>query len=133
MPKQYKSARGRTVDMGAFVSQNENTRAIGNMNVNARGDELDSTNHPIRSRQQTVQRHYKAQVTQEVAAAPRQAAVAELKEDPVIFPDDISDNEDQAWEPLPEVAKVAEVEVKEKKPSGLAQAMARAREVKKNG
>jgi hypothetical protein len=42
--KIYKSAMGKTVDMGSLLLQNENTRAVGNMGVNARGDLLDSSN-----------------------------------------------------------------------------------------
>ena len=42
--KIYKSAMGKTVDMGSLLLRNEQTRAVGNMNVNARGDRLDSNN-----------------------------------------------------------------------------------------
>ena len=40
--KSYKSAMGKNVDMGALLAKNENTRAVGNMKVNARGDTIDS-------------------------------------------------------------------------------------------
>jgi hypothetical protein len=59
--KIYKSAMGKTVDMGSLLLQNENTRAVGNMNVNARGDLLDSTNRVIDQKNRQVQRQYKAQ------------------------------------------------------------------------
>jgi hypothetical protein len=36
----YRSARGKEVDMGKLALQNELTPAVGNMNVNARGDKL---------------------------------------------------------------------------------------------
>jgi hypothetical protein len=39
---QYRSARGKVVDMGALASKNERVRAVGNMSVNARGDTIDS-------------------------------------------------------------------------------------------
>ena len=39
---QYRSARGKVVDMGALAARNERARAVGNMNVNARGDTIDS-------------------------------------------------------------------------------------------
>ena len=42
-----RSAMGKSVDMGALVSRNEKVRAVGNMNVNARGDILDSNNKII--------------------------------------------------------------------------------------
>jgi len=40
--KNYRSAMGKTIDMGALIAKNEKVRAVGNMNVNARGDEIDS-------------------------------------------------------------------------------------------
>ena len=45
--KVYKTARGKEVDLGALLLQNENVRAVGNMNVNARGDIIDSNNNVI--------------------------------------------------------------------------------------
>jgi len=37
-----KTALGKTLDMGALISRNEKSRAVGNMKVNARGDTIDS-------------------------------------------------------------------------------------------
>lgn len=37
----YRTAQGKVVDMSALVAQNEKTRAVGNMKVNARGDTID--------------------------------------------------------------------------------------------
>ena len=45
--KIYKSAMGKPVDLGSLILENENIRAVGNMNVNARGDVLDSANQEI--------------------------------------------------------------------------------------
>ena len=42
MPKQYRTAQGKTLDMAALVAKNERTRAVGNMKVNARGYTIDS-------------------------------------------------------------------------------------------
>ena len=39
---QYRSALGKSVDMASLAQQNERVRAVGNMNVNARGDTIDS-------------------------------------------------------------------------------------------
>ena len=36
----YRTARGAQIDMLKIVNQNEMTIAVGNMNVNARGDKL---------------------------------------------------------------------------------------------
>ena len=61
--KIYKSAMGRVVDLGALMLENENTRAVGNMNVNARGDTLDNANRVIESKPKQVQKHYQRQST----------------------------------------------------------------------
>lgn len=39
---QYRSALGKAVDMSQLAAKNEHTRAVGNMNVNARGDTIDA-------------------------------------------------------------------------------------------
>ena len=66
--KLYKSAMGKTVDMGSLLLQNERVRAVGNMNVNARGDRLDSSNNVIETKNQQVQRRYNRQTN--VSAGP---------------------------------------------------------------
>lgn len=60
----YKSANGKTVDMGALRLQNEKTRAVGNMRVNARGDEVDDRNRVIRTKQEQVNKQYQKQTTE---------------------------------------------------------------------
>lgn len=59
--KVYKSAMGKTVDMGALILQNEQVRAVGNMGVNAAGDVVDSNNNVIDQRTRQVQRQYNKQ------------------------------------------------------------------------
>jgi len=59
--KQYRTAMGKTVDMGALMLQNETARAVGNMNVNARGDRLDSNNQVIDRKSKQAQRQYQKQ------------------------------------------------------------------------
>ena len=60
--KVYKSAMGRVVDMGTLMLENEHTRAVGNMNVNARGDLLDSNNRVVETKNRQVAKHYQRQV-----------------------------------------------------------------------
>lgn len=48
--------------MGSLVLQNENVRAVGNMNVNARGDILDDKNQVIQPKTQQVNQQYNQQV-----------------------------------------------------------------------
>jgi hypothetical protein len=59
--KVYKSAMGKTIDMGSLILQNEQVRAVGNMGVNAAGDTVDSTNQVIDPRNRQVQRQYRRQ------------------------------------------------------------------------
>jgi len=54
--KVYKTAQGKTVDLGTIMLQNEHVRAVGNMNVNARGDQLDSNNRVIETKNRQIQR-----------------------------------------------------------------------------
>ena len=53
----YRTAQGRVVDLGALEAQNEHVRAVGNMNVNARGDKLDANGRVISTRSQQVNRN----------------------------------------------------------------------------
>jgi hypothetical protein len=66
--KIYKTARGKTVDMGALMLQNEQVRAVGNMEVNARGDRIDAFGNVIDSKNRQVQRQIQRQTT----AAPQE-------------------------------------------------------------
>jgi hypothetical protein len=59
----YRSANGKMVDMGAIKLKNEEVRAVGNMNVNARGDVVDDQNRVIATRPEQVNQVYDQQVT----------------------------------------------------------------------
>jgi len=54
----YKTAQGKSLDMGAMRLQNEHVRAVGNMNVNARGDQIDDSGRVITSKVQQVNQQY---------------------------------------------------------------------------
>ena len=54
--KTYRTAQGRVVDLGAMMVQNEQVRAVGNMNVNARGDKLDSNNRVVETKARQIQK-----------------------------------------------------------------------------
>jgi hypothetical protein len=55
--KVYRSAQGKTVDLGALILQNETVRAVGNMNVNARGDRIDEHGKTIAAKSEQVNKH----------------------------------------------------------------------------
>ncbi len=55
--KIYRSAQGKTIDLGALELQNENVRAVGNMNVNARGDRIDEQGNTITTLSEQVNKN----------------------------------------------------------------------------
>ena len=75
--KVYKSAMGKTVDLGSLILQNENVRAVGNMNVNARGDVLDSADRVIDKKSNQIQRQYNRQTQ---STAPQRALHSSTRE-----------------------------------------------------
>jgi len=81
----YRTSQGKTVDLGALLLQNENTRAVGNMGVNARGDRIDNRGKVVDSKVQQTKRQYNKQIglVDELPATSRRAAAA-LVEDPVV-------------------------------------------------
>ena len=145
--KIYKSAMGKTVDLGALLLQNEQTRAVGNMNVNARGDQLDSANRVVETKNRQVQRRYNKQSnvtsgaaspgTRSVKSAPQSDVhVADTLSD---LPVDISDTfadlpmdepEDIAIAAGQEQSTATPAAVSKIPEGGLAAAIARQREVK---
>lgn len=58
MGKIYTSMQGKQIDMEKLNLVNELTPAIGNMKVNARGDELGPGGKIIRTREQILQDYY---------------------------------------------------------------------------
>lgn len=54
----HRTARGNAIDMSTLVSKNEKTRAVGNMNVNARGDIIDNQNKITRDNTSRVKNGY---------------------------------------------------------------------------
>ena len=60
MGSQYKTASGQVIDMEALRLKNESTIAVGNMRVNARGDELGPGGVVVKDRNQRVTEHYAA-------------------------------------------------------------------------
>jgi hypothetical protein len=59
MGKTYTSMRGKEVDMEKLSMRHELTPAVGNVRVNARGDELGPGGKVIRTREQILEDYYK--------------------------------------------------------------------------
>ena len=53
--KRVKTARGKVIDMSAMAQKYENTRAVGNVPMNAKGDRLDKQGN-VKQTIQTVSR-----------------------------------------------------------------------------
>lgn len=75
--KQYRSAMGKTVDMGSLLLQNESVRAVGNMGVNARGDVINSNNKVIEKKSRQIQRQNRR--TTNVSNSPVATSTTALK------------------------------------------------------
>lgn len=78
----YRTAQGKEIDLEKLMKQNELMPAIGNMKVNARGDELGPGGKIIRKREDIVADYYDTNPN----AAPRRKAKIEEVQDPEIKP-----------------------------------------------
>jgi len=63
----YRTAMGKTIDMAALAARNEKVRAVGNMNVNARGDTIDATGKVVVPVTKKVGDKYQKTVTNRAA------------------------------------------------------------------
>lgn len=59
--KTYKTLQGRQIDMDMLRQKNELTPAVGNVKVNARGDELGPGGKILRKREQVLKDYYDKQ------------------------------------------------------------------------
>lgn len=55
----YKTMQGREVDMDQLLQKNETVPAVGNVRMNARGDELGQGGKVVRTREEIVGQYYK--------------------------------------------------------------------------
>jgi len=60
--RQVKTAKGKILDMGRLAAENEKTRAISNMPVNARGDIIDNRGNVKVTREKISKEFYKDNV-----------------------------------------------------------------------
>jgi hypothetical protein len=110
----YKTALGKTVDMGALSAKNEKTRAVGNLKVNARGDTIDSMGRVITPATSKVNMRYSKTVGNRSSHATKSAPentrpVADIvpeSEELTEFERDLNSEEDDAL--LVEKIKAAE-------------------------
>jgi hypothetical protein len=129
--KTYRTAQGKTVDLGALQLQNETVRAVGNMSVNARGDLIDGWNRPIDTRNKQVSRQYNRQTTNVTDTPvnntpPKAQKVKKTKEKApaVSVPTPPEDFQDDFEKPAQQPAQPAQPA------GGLAAAIARSRQIR---
>jgi len=76
---QHRSLRGKVVDMDMLSKKNELTPAVGNVRVNARGDELGAGGKIIKTRNDITKEYYDSNVSESSGAArPASAPVADV-------------------------------------------------------
>ena len=63
MAKIYRTAQGRSLDIERLRLQNELVPAIGNMRVNARGDQLGPGGKVVKNREQMIDEHYQNNIS----------------------------------------------------------------------
>lgn len=56
--KIYKTMQGKEIDMDSLLSKHETMPAVGNVRMNARGDELGPGGKVIKTREQVVSEYY---------------------------------------------------------------------------
>jgi len=83
----YKTAMGKTVDMASIIAKNENTKAVGNMNVNARGDTIDAFGRVIKPVTERVNQSYANTVGTRSANQVRQQHAGQQVKSEVAKPD----------------------------------------------
>ena len=79
----YKTANGRVINIDAIMAQNEESIAVGNMKVNARGDELGPGGKIERTREKVMAEYYKLNtpVASDYVPMPREAPKRDLIDD----------------------------------------------------
>lgn len=124
--KQYRTAMGKVVDMGAIILQNENTRAVGNMSVNAKGDRVDANNRIIDKKSNQIKRQQKKQTMS--AQIPATTSNSSLRKESTVeeMPVDITD----IFEDLPQDEEISAAQESHTEfKGGLAAAIAKAKTV----
>lgn len=136
MGKVYRSAQGREIDMEKIRLQNELVPALGNMKVNARGDQLGPGGKILKTREQIVDEQYRGRLdttTKQAKEGPIPTRMPRPKDQPI----PTSSKKVDPFSPgeiIADAAPVQEEPVKVPKPrkskaeGGLAKAVAKAKE-----
>ena len=106
--KRVKTAKGRIIDMSALAAKNETTRAVSNLNMNARGDIIDNRGKVEISREKISKEYYKNNVPgadKEEISIKEEETVAEKKPVETPKPAPKAKATPKAKEPVTEVSR----------------------------
>lgn len=143
----YRTAQGKSIDMNALILKNGSTRAVGNMGINAKGDIVDGNNSPVKKRKDRIQKQYNRQVQAAPTSIRSNVSDGEVQET-AAPPKTERRKSQQVKKPKTETSAAAKVQ--EATPAattaatpapapaaapktGLGAAIARAREIRKDG
>lgn len=79
MSRVYRSAQGKLVDIEKLRLANEDTIAVGNMKVNARGDQLGPGGRVVKTRNQLMKEYYALNTPTSVPNANPQSTAPDKK------------------------------------------------------
>lgn len=140
MAKVYRSAQGRAIDMETIRLQNELVPALGNMRVNARGDQLGPGGKIIKTREMIMDEYYQSKASP-VDNIPTAGPIPtrnnpRRKSDPLPTSSkkttEFSAGDVSADDVFNEAKVIAEPETETKLKGGLAAALAKAKTEKKS-
>lgn len=106
MKRIYTTANGKQINLDALIAQNESTIAVGNMKVNARGDQLGPGGKIEVPKEQVMKEYYKLNTPTATDSTPQPHQVRKTR--------DLTDD----WvEPLEEKEVAPAEEIKDSKPA----------------
>ena len=109
----YRTAMGKTVDMGSLIAKNEKTRAVGNVkNLNARGDTIDGYGRVIKPVTEKVNSAYAKTVGNRSAQPTQKVAKTTIQPDEVIELTPEERELENSLEDDLEIEKIKEEEIK---------------------
>jgi|TARA_B100000214_G_scaffold271232_1_gene201557 hypothetical protein len=82
--KQYRTMQGKNIDMDLLRQRNELTPAVGNVRVNARGDELGPGGKIVRKREDVLRDYYEDNVPATEFETPAPSVKEEADEAPAV-------------------------------------------------
>ena len=98
--RQLRTSRGKLIDMGALAQKHEETRAVGNVPMNARGDRLDKDGNVVATVQSVSRVQHDTQQPKEAiplsnpVAPSNKKSKAKKEPEPVIMSSEIKVRED---------------------------------------